>query len=81
MDGLKMLVGYCLFRLFDKMPFGMKSKALVGLNKALSDYFVRKADEEMSKMWNEGMLTDEKIEKFRFLHERTSYMYDSNIGI
>lgn len=77
MDGLKMLVGYCLFRLLDKMPLWMKSKAMVGY-KALSDYFVRKDDEEMSKMWNEGMLTDEKIDNFRFLHERTSYMYGSD---
>lgn len=38
-----------------------------------SDYFVKKADEEMEKMWNEGTLNKEKIEDFRNLHERISY--------
>ena len=38
-----------------------------------SDYFARKADEEMNKLWNEGFLNDEKIEQFRHLQERTPY--------
>ena len=55
------------------MSFVKTPEALSDLNKAISDYFVKKADEEMEKMWNEGTLNKEKIEDFRTLHERTPY--------
>lgn len=48
-------------------------EALNDLKQAISDYFVQKADAEMDKMWNEGILNEERIENFRHLHERTSY--------
>ncbi len=48
-------------------------EALLDSNKVISDYFVRKADAEMDKMWSDGTLNEEKIEKFRLLHERTPY--------
>ncbi len=39
----------------------------------ISDYFAQKADEEMNKMWDEGSLSEARIESFRHLHERTPY--------
>ena len=60
-------------QLLDMMSFVKTPEALSDLNKVISDYFVKKADEEMEKMWNEGTLNKEKIENFRTLHERTPY--------
>ena len=60
-------------QLLDMMSFVKSPEALDDLNKAISDYFAKKADEELEKMWSEGSLNDEKIESFRHLHERTSY--------
>lgn len=60
-------------QLLDMMSFVKTPEALSDLNKAISDYFVKKADEEMEKMWNEGTLNKEKTENFRTLHERTPY--------
>lgn len=60
-------------QLLDMMSFIKTPEALRDLNKVISDYFVKKADEEMAKMWNEGTLNEEKIESFRNIHERTAY--------
>ena len=60
-------------QLLDMMSFVKTPEALSDLNKVISDYFARKADEEMNKLWAEGFLNDEKIEQFRHLHERTPY--------
>jgi hypothetical protein len=43
------------------------------LKQAISDYFAQKADEELERLWDEGILTDAKVESFRTLHERTAY--------
>ena len=51
-------------QLLDMMSFIKTPEALRDLNKVISDYFVKKADEEMTKMWNEGTLNEEKIESF-----------------
>ena len=61
-------------QLLDMMSFIKTPEALRDLNKVISDYFVKKADEEMTKMWNEGTLNEEKIESFRNIHERTAYL-------
>ncbi len=60
-------------QLLDMLSFVKTPKALHDLNKVISDYFVRMADAEMDKMWNEGLLSEERIESFRHLHERTPY--------
>ncbi len=60
-------------QLLDMLSFIDTQEALLDLNKVISDYFVRKADAEMDKMWNEGTLNEKKIEEFRLLHERTPY--------
>lgn len=48
-------------QLLDMMSFIKTPEALRDLNKVISDYFVKKADEEMTKMWNEGTLNEEKM--------------------
>lgn len=57
----------------EMMSFVNTSEAWHDLQIALSDYFAQKAQKEMEKMWDRGELTQEKIEGFRNLHERTPY--------
>lgn len=60
-------------QILDMMSFVKTPEALKDLNQAISDYFAKKADEELERMWSEGTLNDERIEGFRHLHERTAY--------
>ena len=60
-------------QILDMLSFIKTPEALQDLNKVISDYFVQKADAELDRMWNEGILNDERIESFRHLHERTPY--------
>ena len=39
----------------------------------VSDCFIQMADAELDRMWNEGTFNEERIESFRYLHERTPY--------
>ena len=48
-------------------------EAVTDLKQALSNYFAQKAEEEIDKLWEEGTLTEAKVESFRTLHERTVY--------
>ena len=43
------------------------------MKKVISDYFVKTADAELDRMWNDGTLNEERIESFSYLHERTPY--------
>ena len=49
-------------------------EAVTDLKQAISDYFARKAEDEINKLWEDGTLTEEKVEGFRSLHERTPYL-------
>ncbi len=46
---------------------------LRGLQKVISDYLAKQLDSEINKLWEDGTLTAEKVESFRYLHERTPY--------
>lgn len=46
---------------------------LAELKQAISDHFARKAAEEIDRMWADGRLTEDRVESFRHLHERTPY--------
>ena len=60
-------------QILDMMSFVKTPEALDDLNLVISNYFAKKADEELDEMWNEGVLNEEKVESFRHLHERTPY--------
>ena len=55
------------------LSFVRTPESLTELNKVVSDYFAKKADAEMEKLWDSGALNSERIEGFRHLHERTPY--------
>ncbi|MBR2235395.1 MAG: dephospho-CoA kinase [Prevotella sp.] len=52
-------------------------EAVSDIRQALSDYFAKKAKEEIDKLWEKGELTEEKVDSFRHLHERTPYQADN----
>lgn len=60
-------------QLLDMLSFVNTPRALQDLNKVISDYFIKMADAEMDKMWDEGDLSEERIDGFRHLYERTPY--------
>jgi len=59
--------------ILDIMSFIKTPKALDELNNVLADYFAKRLDEEMDTLWTNGIMTDERVEEFRKLHERTPY--------
>lgn len=70
---LKATLNEAQLQILDMMSFIKTPEALKELNKVISDYFVQKADAEMNRMWDDGTLSEEQIENFRHLHERTPY--------
>lgn len=48
-------------------------EAVTDLKQAISNFFAQKTEEEIDKLWEDGILTDARIESFRSLHERTEY--------
>ena len=46
---------------------------LDGLRKVISDYLASQLNNELDRLWADGTLTEEKVESFRHLHERTPY--------
>lgn len=60
-------------QILDMMSFIETPEALTDLNRVISDYFVQKADAVLDQMWADGTLSEERIESFRHLHERTPY--------
>lgn len=60
-------------QLLEMMSFVKSEKALSDLKQVISDYFASQAQAEIDRLWDEGFLTEEKVESFRNLHERTSY--------
>lgn len=59
--------------LLKMMSFFSTPEALRDLKQAISNYFARKAEDEIDLLWENGTLTDAKVNGFRNLHERTPY--------
>lgn len=55
------------------MSFVNSDNAWLRMKEAIADYFAKQLDEEISAMWKDGTLTDEKVQSFSNLHERTPY--------
>ena len=59
--------------LLDMMSFVDTPEMLAQLKQAISDFFARRAEEEIDRLWETGALDEQKVENFRNLHERTLY--------
>lgn len=60
-------------QVLDMISFVDSPEALAELKKAISDYFAKQAQKEIDRLWENGELNEEKVEKFYQLHERTPY--------
>ncbi|MBO4403492.1 MAG: dephospho-CoA kinase [Bacteroidales bacterium] len=43
------------------------------MKEAIADYFAKQLDDEIDGLWADGTLTEEKVQSFETLHERTPY--------
>ena len=59
--------------ILDMMSFVKAQEALADLKQAISNYFASELEKEMNRMWETGEMTEEKVENFRTIHERTPY--------
>lgn len=59
--------------LLNMMHWINSPETLADLKQVISDYFAKKAKEEMNAMWTRGDMTQEKFNSFEHLHERTPY--------
>lgn len=59
--------------IIDMMSFVKQPETLDNLKQVISDFFAKQAQEEIDRLWDSGDLTDDKVESFRTLHERTPY--------
>lgn len=55
------------------MSFVNTESAWQNLKDALAKYFAKQLEEEIDNLWDDGILTEKKVESFRTLHERTPY--------
>lgn len=60
-------------QILELMSFVKTQQGLEDLKMAVSNYFAEKAERELNAMWDSGQLSEERIESFRHLHERTPY--------
>ena len=58
-------------QVLEMMSFVDSPEALAELKKAISDYFAKQAQKEIDRLWENGELNEEKVDKFYQLHERT----------
>lgn len=59
--------------ILNMMQWVKSPEALNNLKQAISDFFAKKAKEEMDALWANGTMTQEKFDSFATLHERTPY--------
>ena len=59
--------------ILNMMQWVKSPETLADLKQAISDFFAKKVKEEMDAMWASGEMTQEKVDSFADLHERTPY--------
>lgn len=55
------------------MAYAKSSETLSDLKQVISDFFAQKVEDEVNLLWQNGELSEERVESFRTLHERTPY--------
>ena len=56
--------------LINMMQWVKTPEALADLKQAISDFFAKKVKEEMDRMWENGEMTQDKVDSFATLHDR-----------
>lgn len=60
-------------KLLQMMSYIKTDEELAELQEVISNYYARKADKELDKLWEEGVITPQIIEKWGKEHMRTPY--------
>lgn len=59
--------------ILNMMQWVKSPETLADLKQAISDFFAKKAKEEIDAMWTNGKMNETKFNSFENLHERTPY--------
>ena len=59
--------------LLDVMASITSNEELMALKHAISEFFARRADEEMENLWQNGLWNEKKLAELRNTHLRTPY--------
>ncbi|MBO4530521.1 MAG: dephospho-CoA kinase [Paludibacteraceae bacterium] len=59
--------------ILDMMSFVKTQETLSELKQVISNYFASELEKEMNHLWETKEMTEEKVESFKTLHERTPY--------
>ena len=59
--------------LLNAMAWLKTDEELFALRHAISEFFSDRADQEMDRLWDEGLLNDEIVEGWKNEHMRTPY--------
>lgn len=60
-------------KMLNMMAMLTTKEEIDGLQQVVSDYLAKLLHGEIDRLWEEGELSEEKVESFRTLHERTHY--------
>ncbi len=55
------------------MSFVNTKSSWLRMKEAIAEYFAKQLDDEIDGLWADGTLTDEKVQSFATLHERTLF--------
>lgn len=59
--------------LLDTFAFIKSDEELLALKQAISEFFAKRADEEMEKLWQSGQWNEQTLEHLKTTHFRTPY--------
>lgn len=59
--------------ILDLMSYVENEDTLIEIRDMLSRYFAQKAEKEIDKLWDEGVINDTVIENWKTEHMRTPY--------
>ena len=61
--------------ILEMLKYCKTDESVQELQKVLADYYAQKVQEEADKLWDEGILNAEAIEKLSSTHLRTPYIH------
>lgn len=56
------------------MSFVKTEETFIQMKRVMAEFFAKEADKELNRLWENGIIDDSRIEDFRNIHERTSYV-------
>ena len=70
----KTIFNQAQLELLETMASLNSEEELQALKSAISEFFARRADEEMEKLWQEGKWNEQTLEELKNAHYRTPYV-------